>query len=363
MSISPESQRLITYEDALTWLGHGVARNTLDEMLLAVALTVKIDNPNASGLVKKAISIIAKERKSYELTSWLLGEDTDGKRIGGEAALHRLSPSLAQFLTTSALSDFTISCGPRTFKVHKIILAAQSEYFKAAICGRFKESTDGVIDLKARDYTDLDRSCDDPETVAIMVDFCYKQQYRIDDTSARKRGPDGVLVPETKANGKMNKGHMVEHAQVFAVACKYGIPSLRSAASKRFQTAVASHWSGTKFAQTIEEVYGSTPDEERELRKVITKTLLDHPELLHKKDVEATIRGIDGLAYDLLKANTKSSAEESLQIWEFPHDSSDSSDSDSSVDDPLQEPSSDEEDDNDDDDDDSSESESESDEE
>ncbi|EME77564.1 uncharacterized protein MYCFIDRAFT_114189, partial [Pseudocercospora fijiensis CIRAD86] len=78
--INASKQTLETYDDALTWLGNGVTKDTPDESLLAVVATKTTDNAENMELAQKAISVIARERKSDTLNEWLLkdGENTMG---------------------------------------------------------------------------------------------------------------------------------------------------------------------------------------------------------------------------------------------------------------------------------------------
>ncbi|KAF7193198.1 putative ubiquitin carboxyl-terminal hydrolase 2 [Pseudocercospora fuligena] len=78
--INASKQTLETYDDALTWLGNGVNKDTPDESLLAVVATKTTDNAENMEMAQKAISVIARERKSDTLNEWLLkdGENTMG---------------------------------------------------------------------------------------------------------------------------------------------------------------------------------------------------------------------------------------------------------------------------------------------
>ncbi|KAF2679212.1 hypothetical protein K458DRAFT_315048 [Lentithecium fluviatile CBS 122367] len=75
-----------------------------------------------------------------------------------------MSPSA---FNSGDFSDFTISCGELTFKVHKMVLASCSEFFSA--CFRFpgKEADDSCINLPE----------DDPQMVRRMVIFFYHLDY------------------------------------------------------------------------------------------------------------------------------------------------------------------------------------------
>ncbi|KAF2207210.1 hypothetical protein CERZMDRAFT_71801 [Cercospora zeae-maydis SCOH1-5] len=95
IGIVRQSQRLIraaeqtieTYEEALDWLGNGANRTTQDEWLMVFAGTKREENEE---LTRKAISVIAHERKSDTLNQWLLTGQADGYTMGNEEALRQL---------------------------------------------------------------------------------------------------------------------------------------------------------------------------------------------------------------------------------------------------------------------------------
>jgi hypothetical protein len=145
-----------------------------------------------------------------------------------------------------------------------------------------------------------------------MVHFLYHQDYTFEAPSepARKKvritinSKPGDITAKQQQPQRTPGDDMIGHARVFTIATKYGIPSLKQAAIDKFQSAVKQHWSHKTFPEVIEEVYTTTPEEVRELRVVIARTILKNPKSLQVKEVEDAIRSIDGLAFDLLKLKT-----------------------------------------------------------
>jgi hypothetical protein len=58
------------------------------------------------------------------------------------------SPGLTELLTSGRLSDFTIHCGDKAFKVHRMQIYSRSDYFKFIIDGEFQESLENAVTLE-----------------------------------------------------------------------------------------------------------------------------------------------------------------------------------------------------------------------
>ncbi|KAK0653104.1 BTB/POZ protein [Cercophora newfieldiana] len=70
---------------------------------------------------------------------------------------------LSSALDSGMLSDCVVRCGERTWAVHKVILCTQSEFFKAALLGEFKEAKDSEVVLEDQD----------PDTVNHALRYMY----------------------------------------------------------------------------------------------------------------------------------------------------------------------------------------------
>lgn len=120
MLINASRQSIDTYKDALTWLGHGANASTEDDALIAIAGAKVSITPAAAAshsmtdalqmgdskadeeLARKAISVIAQERKSDRLNQWLLTGQTGGYEMSPDEALRILgewSPKRFAYLT------------------------------------------------------------------------------------------------------------------------------------------------------------------------------------------------------------------------------------------------------------------------
>lgn len=94
---------------------------------------------------------------------------------------------------------------------------------------------------------------------------------------------------------------LTEHAKVYALAEKYHIAGLKSLAQTYFEAATFTDWDTADFAAAIHVVYTSTIVEDTGLRGIVISALQKHTSLVHKPEVEATLREINGLSFDLLK--------------------------------------------------------------
>ena len=89
----------------------------------------------------------------------------------------------------------------------------------------------------------------------------------------------------------------------------YSIESLQTIALGKVSEAATYAWNREDFAEVAILVYSSIPDNDKGLRDIVTKVITEHANtLLKKTKVEGSVRGISGLAYDLLKAVSNESA-------------------------------------------------------
>ena len=258
---------------------------------------------------------------------------------------------MLKLLQSEEHSDCTIICGPYHFKVHKLAIGAQSEYFRIALKANTfqvscmndtadylsflanlqQEGKTGTIELKAieADSEDPDDACDDPEIVKLMVGYFYHLDYLCDDNTVSSQDvievPDSPAPPQKKKQRRAapakrtratmsapsqvapppgSKVHLIEHAKVFAMAVEYHVDALRNMAVAKFRVQAEEHWDHEDLAHAIHVVYTSTADEVTQLREVAAEVLNAHrSELLEKAEIATLLRTMTGLACDLLTRN------------------------------------------------------------
>ncbi|KAF2464231.1 uncharacterized protein BDR25DRAFT_381343 [Lindgomyces ingoldianus] len=77
---------------------------------------------------------------------------------------------------------------------------------------------------------------------------------------------------------ELNPTHLIPHAKIYAIAGKYGIPSLQDLARDRFSLLLHNYYESVNFVDIIWEVFTSTNDEDRGLKDVVLDALEDRPE-------------------------------------------------------------------------------------
>ena len=91
--------------------------------------------------------------------------------------------------------------------------------------------------------------------------------------------------------------------QVYAIAEKYNIKSIKDLACEKFQTAAYRDWNSPYFPVTIGFVYRSTPPSDRGLHDIVVKLSKDHlKSLLARPEFESIMEEYGDFGRDLVKA-------------------------------------------------------------
>ncbi|RSL61090.1 hypothetical protein CEP53_005221 [Fusarium sp. AF-6] len=177
--------------------------------------------------------------------------------------------SLKDYFNQDTLSDLSVICDGQTFKVHRLILCAHSKYFFKQLNGPWKESSEQVINIQ-----DFEIS-----VVKAMLHFMYNFDY----TNVNDISP------------------MVFEAQVYQIADKYDIKSLKEHARKKFSAAINTGWRTDDFPLAITVAYTTSPLEDRGLRDLIVETSSQNiDDLLGKGYFCEVLRNTNDFAADLV---------------------------------------------------------------
>lgn len=93
------------------------------------------------------------------------------------------------------------------------------------------------------------------------------------------------------------------HASVYAVGEKYDLPSLKQLAVEKFQRGSKIAWENEDFYRAVQIAFTTTSDSDKGMRNAVTEVILAHARrFANNRDMEAVVRSVDGLAYDLWKS-------------------------------------------------------------
>lgn len=136
-----------------------------------------------------------------------------------------------------------------------------------------------------------------------MIDFLYLHDYVAIETCFSETLNASNKRPFGATNGDAGA---IMHAKVYALGCKYQIPSLQKTSLGKFEAAAVLAWGSEEFVHAVHLVCSTTPDSDKGLRDAAARVILEHDdELCNKPAMEAVIRSFDGLSYSLMKEQTK----------------------------------------------------------
>ncbi|EEP81658.1 predicted protein [Uncinocarpus reesii 1704] len=168
---------------------------------------------------------------------------------------YSLSAGLKRYHDSGQFTDLTIRVAGEEFKVHRVIVCSQSEYFSRLYDGDWKETARNEVDIEEAE----------PGVVEAMICFMYNRNY---DSSG---GPQCRVSP------------LFLNAQVYSLAERLGIPCLMEKAKEIFKDIASTCWDMDDFPPVILEVYTTTPETDRGLRDLIVRTCIANLESLLKK--------------------------------------------------------------------------------
>lgn len=115
---------------------------------------------------------------------------------------------------------------------------------------------------------------DNPIIVEKMIGYLYKLDYS--DSPLDCGGHPALLI----------------NAQVYTIAEKYNIHSLKALAREKFEKMVDQEWQDDGLTLAIKEIYTSTPDSDRELRDIVCYVAEGNVKvLLRRPDFRALVSG------------------------------------------------------------------------
>lgn len=209
-------------------------------------------------------------------------------------------PSSLQYLSSGQYSDFEIECEGHIFKVHKIILAGASPWFKALFDSGFKESRENKVSLPE------DEACLIIRLLMCIYSGCYKFFNLTRQT--RFAPPFGNMVDNYMRNRTHNKDiKRTELAlRLYQVADKYQIQPLKQSARRsllQIATALGYHnYQPKHFADWVHLVYDSDPAPDNTLTDIIVhvaKYAVHEHEALKCETFQRLLRDVPDFRFEM----------------------------------------------------------------
>ncbi|KAI4729520.1 hypothetical protein E4T49_02587 [Aureobasidium sp. EXF-10728] len=234
-----------------------------------------------------------------------------------EKGLQILLKGMASLQDLGTHADLTITCGSDVYKVHKAIVCSQSEFFNLA-CRKhtdascdFKESQSNIIDIPSLNVDTSTSSPDDftwntdaenPKCVKLMIHYFYHLDYHeVETAKLKQQNRKDENFDEVYG---FKEGLLIDHAKMYAMGDKYGIPGLKDLALRRYQEAYEHTSAG--FANSMVVIYTSTIDNDMELRNVVIKILNDDiKNLMSKPKINQNVKDLPLLSHALLLKRLK----------------------------------------------------------
>ncbi|KAH9840440.1 hypothetical protein Tdes44962_MAKER01640 [Teratosphaeria destructans] len=193
----------------------------------------------------------------------------DSKSSSKDAAREGVLTQLANHQTDPDLCDFTITCGPQAWPVHRLVLCLHSPVLAKWCKGAFAEVRTHRVDLSDQE---------DPACVEGLIHYLYRLGYK--DPA---------------------RGALRYHVQMCVLADKYDIPPLKQLAVARFREVAEKEYAGAAFAEAAAEAFevaGATA----EICEVVAGLAVKHRLLAPSNEGGSAFRGVAKGCPELLMA-------------------------------------------------------------
>ncbi|KAK5093979.1 hypothetical protein LTS08_008763 [Lithohypha guttulata] len=267
--------------------------------------------------------------------------------------------SLLWLQTSHEYSDLRIFCQDEVFHLHKAVVCSRSKYFAIACKWGKDGNPKDEVELKDDDsklvglmvdylyqlnYDDLlpskppaelnQETSAQPESAVAHHIQCHENLGHEAPIDEPVLEPEIIAASEVhmyeedewsfgigkkskkdkkKKKGRLSKLRLRDHDQdvstarlvvntlMYALADKYEIDDLKALAKQKFEEAVVQDWDSQAFAYAAELVFSTTPNSDRGLRTVVTKTINTHRELVNYEEVQRLLDSGNGMAWALIQ--------------------------------------------------------------
>ncbi|CAI6062719.1 unnamed protein product [Clonostachys chloroleuca] len=203
------------------------------------------------------------------------GAGKDPQMLDGTSlAITELHKSMSSLFDSGLYSDLTVICGEDKYLVHRAVVCPRSKFFEAACRHNFKEAITAEINLPE----------DDPVAIKIMMNHFYNLNY---SDGSETTSETGSALAEAK------KFSLLDHAKVYSLAEKYGVPSLKKLAMDKFERQARKDCDGKDLVDAAVEAYTGTVQDDRGLRDEVVRAITVHMDVLTHESFREAINGLD----------------------------------------------------------------------
>ena len=258
--------------------------------------------------------------------------------------------SLKSSLTSGAYSDFKITCGSDTYKVHKVIVCTRAGFFARAVSFGGQETESGILDLPE----------DQPEIVKLLIQYLYEGEYepQLPPTAAAiSTVAISTLVKHGKSSSKKLDYHLdfphtcssednyceysrlcphhycgdncnytcrgfackicttppptgsssqlLTHSKMYEMADKYEVVGLKELAKEKFNRGCNHFWNTPEFHIAASHAFSTTPEDDAGLRDLVSQTIAKHMELAQVPGIRKLLMEFNGMALGILDAKSE----------------------------------------------------------
>ena len=159
-----------------------------------------------------------------------------------------------------------------------------------------QEASTGVVDLED----------DEPEIVAHMIDFLYKDDYTVVN-------PTNPVIPggQTSSRSMVNvlakfKDPVITHVKVYLIVDKYDIQPLKKLVCQRYKSNQYEVYCNPTFVSGLQLLYDNTVVQDTMLKRVLLTIAAENADSLWEDDEFRELCTANGaIAFDMLDARLK----------------------------------------------------------
>lgn len=288
--ITSSTLLLSQYKSVFEWWNR--EKKSLKKASVNINYSVKFSSSSQSITMKIASSwcLMNQEKNIYILLASLKEYDSHSKAKSKKLIFHK-------FFNFSKFTNLTIQITNEKFKVHKLIVCDQFEWFSCMSDREWKmrlhwfiitlDSSDTVVESQKTIENVVAFKNDDFNVIEVMICFMYEFDY----DSSRER-----------------VSSMLFNVRVYEIAEKYRISQLKQRVKAKFENIMRTWWDMNDFSLVIRQIYTSTIFANRELRNVIVETANNHiKSLLWKNDILFVLEQCERFSADVFQFLTRDS--------------------------------------------------------